>query len=178
MTMLYIPAKNEFVTDFNLIKKQLEDKGVALSRWEANCELSKMATQEEILQAYQHEIKPFMEKYGFQSCDVINVYPEMDNISALREKFLSEHTHSEDEVRFFVEGEGKFWFHLSSDEVLCLVCTAGDFLAVPTGVRHWFDLAPKYSVKAIRIFTSKDGWVAQYTSSGIDQKYNEMSFKS
>jgi 1,2-dihydroxy-3-keto-5-methylthiopentene dioxygenase len=55
-----------------------------------------------------------MQKHGFLSCDVINVYPEMENITALREKFLSEHTHSEDEVRFFVEGEGKFWFHLEN----------------------------------------------------------------
>ena len=100
----------------------------------------------------------------------------MENIHSLREKFLSEHTHSEDEVRFFVEGEGKFWFHLDSGEVLCLTCTAGDFLSVPSGIRHWFDLAPKYYVKAIRIFTSKEGWVAKYTDSGIDKSYNQLNF--
>lgn len=176
MTMLFMPTQNKFVTDFSFITTFLQERGVALTRWEANCELDEKATQEEILAAYTHEIKPFMDKHGFKSCDVINVYPEMDNIAALREKFLSEHTHSEDEVRFFVEGEGKFWFHLDSDEVICLVCTAGDFLAVPTGIRHWFDLAPNYSVKAIRIFTSKEGWVADYTQSGIDKKYNSIEF--
>lgn len=176
MTMLFIPTEHKFITEFNFIQKFLEDRGVALTRWEANCQLSEKATQEEVLKAYEHELKPFMQQRGFLSCDVINVYPEMDNILALREKFLSEHTHSEDEVRFFVEGEGKFWFHLDNDEVVCLVCTAGDFLSVPTGIRHWFDLAPKYAVKAIRIFTSKDGWVANYTKSGIDEKYNHEVF--
>jgi 1,2-dihydroxy-3-keto-5-methylthiopentene dioxygenase len=176
MTTLFLPAQNKTESNFEFIKQYLKDRGVALTRWEANCKLEKKATQEEILAAYSHEIKPFMHQHGFKSCDVISVYPEMDNIAALREKFLSEHTHSEDEVRFFVEGEGKFWFHLENDEVLCLLCTAGDFLSVPTGIRHWFDLAPKYFVKAIRIFTSKEGWVAQYTDSGVDVKYNNLNF--
>ncbi len=176
MTTLFIPAQNKTETDFAAIKTYLNDRGVALTRWKANCLLDTKASQDEILAAYTHEIQPFMNQYGFKSCDVINVYPELENISLLREKFLSEHTHSEDEVRFFVEGEGKFWFHLDTDEVLCLLCTAGDFLSVPAGVRHWFDLAPKYSVKAIRIFTNKEGWVAQYTQSGIDTQYNKINF--
>ena len=54
-----------------------------------------------------------------------------------------------------------------------LLCKKGDFLAVPAGFTHWFDLAPKYTVKAIRIFTSMEGWVANYTNSGIDEKYNK-----
>lgn len=176
MTTLFLPNENKTVKDFVFIKEYLAKRGIDLTRWEANCELSQKATQEEILAAYSHEIKPYMQKHGFLSCDVINVYPQMENITMLREKFLSEHIHTEDEVRFFVEGEGKFWFHLSNDEVLCLLCTAGDFLSVPTGIRHWFDLAPKYSVKAIRIFTSKEGWVAKYTESGVDKNYNKLEF--
>ena len=99
----------------------------------------------------------------------------MENLQALRAKFLNEHTHSEDEVRFFVEGEGQFWFHLEKgpkgEEVFQVICRAGDFLSVPAGYKHWFDLAPKYTVKAIRIFTSPDGWVANYTGSGVENGY-------
>ena len=101
------------------------------------------------------------------------MHPKTEHIEAIRQKFLKEHTHSEDEVRFFVDGEGKFWFNFDDGEVACLTCVKGDFLAVPKGYKHWFDLAPKYHVKAIRIFSNMEGWVANYTNSGVDEKYND-----
>ena len=39
----------------------------------------------------------------------------------MRRKFLEEHTHAEDEVRFFVEGCGLFVLHIGS-EVLSVLC--------------------------------------------------------
>ena len=42
---------------------------------------------------------------------------------------------------------------------------------VINGYKHWFDLAPKYHVKAIRVFMTKEGWVARYTDSGVEKKY-------
>lgn len=172
MARLLIPDQKIEISDFNEIKKILFQRGVLISQWSALIELSDDDGEEKILKAYEHELKPFMEAKGFQSADVINVHPKTENLMALRQKFLSEHTHSEDEVRFFVGGEGKFWFNFEDGVVACVICTIGDFLSVPAGYKHWFDLAPKYHVKAIRIFTSKDGWVANYTQSGIDKNYN------
>jgi 1,2-dihydroxy-3-keto-5-methylthiopentene dioxygenase len=112
-----------------------------------------------------------MKQHGFLSADVINVHPRTENLPAIRAKFLKEHTHSEDEVRFFVDGQGQFWFHFDDGEVAGVTCVKGDFLSVPKGYRHWFDLAPAYLVKAIRIFTNQEGWVAQYTGSEIAAEY-------
>lgn len=173
MTTLFLAGKNETITDLDLITKYLNNHGVEFSRWSASKELHDESTQDEILAAYEHELKPFMDKKGFKSADVINVHPKTENIEAIRQKFLKEHTHSEDEVRFFVDGEGKFWFNFSDKDVVCLTCVRGDFLSVPSGYKHWFDLAPKYHVKAIRIFSTMEGWVANYTESGIDEKYNK-----
>lgn len=172
MTTLTIPSKKIETNDFDFIQNQCKKYGVSLTRWQASCVLSNDATQEEILKAYEHELKPFMQSSGFVSADVINVHAETPNIEAIREKFLKEHTHSEDEVRFFVDGEGKFWFNFDDGEVMCLNCKKGDFLSVPAGYKHWFDLAPAYHVKAIRIFSNMEGWVANYTNSGVDEKYN------
>jgi 1,2-dihydroxy-3-keto-5-methylthiopentene dioxygenase len=173
MTTLTLPKKNLVINDFAEIQKFCNKYGIELTRWDAAFPLKDEDTQETILKAYEHELKPFMEKHGFQTADVINVHPKTENIEAIREKFLKEHIHTEDEVRFFVDGEGKFWFHFDDEEVACLTCVKGDFLAVPQGYKHWFDLAPKYHVKAIRIFTSKEGWVANYTNSGVDELYNK-----
>lgn len=113
-----------------------------------------------------------MKKHGYVNADVINVHKDTPNIEAIRAKFLNEHTHAEDEVRFFVDGEGQFFFHLSqSQEVFKLLCEKGDFISVPKGCTHWFDLAPKYHVKAIRVFQTPEGWVANYTQSGKEKKY-------
>lgn len=171
-TILEIPDQGLSIDSYEKIKLFLKTRGVDLRRWEANQPLPTDADQDSILKAYEHELRPFMEAHGFQSADVINVHKETPNVEQLREKFLSEHTHSEDEVRFFVEGEGKFWFHFDDATVVSLLCTKGDFLSVPAGQKHWFDLAPSYYIKAIRIFTGQEGWVAHYTNSGIDKNYN------
>jgi 1,2-dihydroxy-3-keto-5-methylthiopentene dioxygenase len=171
MTRLTLPQKNESTEAFPLIQDYLNQRGVLLIRWNAAFTLDENDNERTILDAYQHELGPFMEKNGFQSADVVNIHPKTENLMAIREKFLCEHTHSEDEIRFFVDGEGTFWFHFENDEVAAVKCVKGDFLSVPKGYRHWFDLGPNYFVKAIRIFTSKEGWVPEYTKSGVDGQY-------
>jgi len=172
MATLFNATKNITLTNFADIKAALESKGVMIAKWEAKAPLTSSSTQEEILKAYSHELKPFMDKNGFQTADVINVHPQTENLMAIREKFMKEHTHSEDEIRFFVDGSGKFWFNLDNGEIICVTCEKGDFMAVPKNYKHWFDLAPTYSVKAIRIFSNMEGWVPLYTNSGIDTSYN------
>lgn len=171
MTKLVLPDQTVTLDNFAAIQGYLAQRGVSLTRWTATCELTESDSAEKVLLAYDHELTPFMEKNGFQSADVVNIHPQTENLPAIREKFLQEHTHSEDEVRFFVDGEGTFWFHFESGEVAGLTCVRGDFLSVPRGIRHWFDVAPKYFVKAIRIFSNKEGWVPQYTGSGVDTRY-------
>lgn len=160
------------IHDPRLIREFMNERGIIFEQWSANCELSNESTQEEILLAFSHELKPYMKKNGYINADVINVHEGTPNIEAIRNKFLSEHTHSEDEVRFFVDGEGEFYFHLKEKaETFKLLCEKGDFISVPKGFHHWFDLAPKYFVKAIRIFQTHEGWVANYTHSGKEKQF-------
>lgn len=173
MASLYIAREEKIITDFKTIKNLLNCHGIMLEKWQATKPLSQDATQETILEAYAHELKPFMSQHGYVTADVINVHPQTENLMAIREKFMKEHTHSEDEIRFFVDGKGKFWFHLDNEDILCVTCEAGDFMSVPKNFRHWFDLAPDYFVKAIRIFSNQEGWTPNYTHSGIDASYNQ-----
>ena len=43
---------------------------------------------------------------GFRSVDVVSIAPDNPNREEMRRKFLDEHFHKEDEVRFFVAGSG------------------------------------------------------------------------
>lgn len=166
------PEKRE-LRDPKEIKSYMNERGIIFEQWQTSMHLNDSDSQETILRAYEHELGPYMRKHGYQSADVINVHKDTPNIEGIRAKFLSEHTHSEDEVRFFVDGEGQFFFHLQErKEVFKLLCEKGDFISVPKGYPHWFDLAPKYHVKAIRVFQTQAGWIANYTNSGTEKKYN------
>lgn len=176
MAILNLPDSGEVIEDFITIKTYLDARGIQLDQWQASTEFSADASQEEILAAYQHEIDPYMKEHGFVKADIIAVNSETPNIESIRQKFLPEHTHSEAEARYFIEGEGQFFFHLEdgdNEQVLLLHCFKGDFLSVPAGAKHWFDMAPAYNVKCIRIFSTEEGWVANYTGSEIDKKYNK-----
>lgn len=174
MSKLFLPETNYQTTNFKEIQSFLRKKGVSFERWDAEFPLKDSDDQETILKAYERDLKPFMEKQGYHSADVINVHPQTPNLKELRDKFIKEHVHSEDEIRFFVDGSGIFWFHFDDRTVASITCEKGDFLAVPQGFRHWFDLAPNYFVKAIRIFSNKEGWIAHYTDSGVDALYADL----
>jgi 1,2-dihydroxy-3-keto-5-methylthiopentene dioxygenase len=173
MAILTIPDQKKVVNDPLEIKQFLNARGVIYEQWEAAVAFADDADQDTIIGAYAHKLKPYMEANGYKTADVINVTPDHPQLEALRTKFLSEHIHTEDEVRFFVDGEGMFWFNLGGNEdVFCVTCQAGDLISVPANTKHWFDMGPKRFVKAIRVFIDQSGWVPHYTESGVDQQYN------
>lgn len=173
MAILSIPEQNITITDPSAIRKYFNERNLFFDQWECDVVFDDNATQEQILAAYAKDLNPFMENGGYQTADVINMTPEMDNYKAIRAKFLSEHTHSEDEIRFFVDGQGIFWFNLESEPVFNLLCERGDLISVPAGTKHWFDAgASRPFVKAIRIFIDMSGWVPHYTESKVDQQFS------
>ena len=175
MAIVNVPDRDEVIRGAVSIKKFLNERGIHFSRWEPSAPLSKEAGQEEVLAAYESHLQPFMTSGGYQTADVISIFPHTEGLPAIRQKFLREHTHSEDEVRFFIEGEGLFWFNLGGGEpVFSVLCQAGDFISVPAETKHWFDLGPQPMVRAIRVFIDPSGWVPHYTDSGIDEKYNPV----
>ena len=153
-------------TDRAEIARILGAEGILFERWEAGVPLNAEADQDAILAAYEADIARLKSAYGYTTVDVIRVGPATPNIPALREKFLNEHTHSEDEVRFFVEGGASFYLRLHG-KVYQAICTRGDLISVPAHTTHWFDMGPAPAFAAIRLFVNPEGWVANFTGSDI-----------
>lgn len=147
----------------------LEPIGVRFEQW-ASRPIAADADQAAVLAAFAPEVERLKAENGYQSVDVIRMVPDHPEKGALRTKFLSEHRHSEDEVRFFVEGEGLFTLR-SEDKVYAVLCTEGDLISVPAGTRHWFDMGPSPRFTAIRLFTNPDGWVANFTGDPIADRF-------
>ncbi len=152
------------------IREHLASRGIAFERWPARLELAADATEAEILAAYAPDIARVRATGRYPTVDAIRLGPDHPDRDALRRKFLSEHTHSEDEVRFFVEGRGLFCLHIG-EEVLQVLCERDDFLKVPAGTKHWFDMGSAPHFTAIRFFDNPDGWVAQFTGDPIAERF-------
>jgi 1,2-dihydroxy-3-keto-5-methylthiopentene dioxygenase len=148
------------------IVKALIPFDVRFERWEATAVLPPGAGQDAVLSAYARDVERLKKLGGYQSADVVRMHPEHPDREMMRQKFLSEHTHGDDEVRFFVEGSGAFYLR-NKEHVLQVVCEAGDLLSVPAHTRHWFDMGPRPHFAAIRLFTTPDGWVASFTGDKI-----------
>ena len=153
-----------------LIATELAERGIGFERWPAHTELPQGAGPDAVLAAYASEITRVQARGTYPTVDAIRMTPEHPDREALRQKFLAEHTHSEDEVRFFVEGRGLFCLHIN-DEVLQVLCEAGDWISVPAGTRHWFDMGSSPHFCAIRFFDNPEGWVAQFTGNAIAERY-------
>lgn len=152
------------------ISERLRDVGVRFQQWQASAPIVPGAPQDQVIAAYRADIDRLMADHGYQAVDVISLSADNPQKEALRQKFLNEHTHSEDEVRFFVAGSGLFTLHIG-DRVFEVKCEAGDLIGVPDNTRHWFDMGPEPHFVAIRLFTNPEGWVANFTDSDIAQKF-------
>ncbi len=164
------PRPAEIVRHYEDITARLWEIGVLFERWAADCVLAPEASQEHIIAAYRSSIDRLIDRYEFRSVDVISVGTDHPDKVALRDKFLSEHTHDEFEVRFFVEGRGLFYLHVE-DKVYVILCEQGDLISVPDKTRHWFDMGAHPHIKAIRLFTTPEGWVARYTGDTIAETF-------
>lgn len=157
-------------TEFADIQRELGAAGIRFERWAANRPLPVDAVEADILAAYRDSVDRLMGEKGFRSVDVIKMVPDHPKREELRNKFLSEHTHSEDEMRFFVEGQGLFNIHRQG-KVFAVRCEKGDLIGVPDGTPHWFDMGPRPHFIAIRLFTNTEGWVAHLTGNDIATRF-------
>ena len=156
--------------DKERIAEALAKINVRFAPWPAKPGLASGASDQEVLAAYADEIDDLKQAHGYQAVDVARVRPDHPDRAAIREKFLSEHRHAEDEVRVFVDGSALFYLR-DAGRVHLVICEAGDMISVPAGIRHWFDMGPAPRFTAIRLFTSPEGWVAAYTGDPIAEAY-------
>lgn len=165
-------AKTES-SDGARIAQLLGDHGVRFERWATPVDLEPGASQDAVIAAYREDIQRLMAEKGYQAVDVVSLHPSHPDKEVLRQKFLNEHRHAEDEVRFFVAGSGLFTLHIGS-EVYEVLCEQGDLIGVPDNTRHWFDMGPNPYFIAIRIFSNPEGWVAAFTGDEIAQRFPRL----
>jgi 1,2-dihydroxy-3-keto-5-methylthiopentene dioxygenase len=101
--------------------------------------------------------------HGYHSMDLVVLHPGTPGLDEALQRFDRPHTHADDEVRYILEGEGLFGFFNAEGQERVLRVVPGDYLRIPAGVEHRFTLTARRRIKALRLFSDMEGWVARYT---------------
>jgi len=171
MALVHIPAQNRSISDSVEVNEFLNPFGIRFEHWDVAERVAEDATDEEILAAYHAEIERLKEAGGFVTADIINVNPETPGLTEMLAKFDKEHMHTEDEVRFTVEGNGVFHIHPEKGPVFSITVGSGDLINVPKGTKHWFNLCGDKHIRCIRLFEDKAGWTPHYVEDAVHAEY-------
>ncbi|HEY9601621.1 MAG TPA: acireductone dioxygenase [Allocoleopsis sp.] len=159
------------------IERELAPLQIQLNRWpvgdnpEIHDLLAKEALtneeKEQVLQALDNYFEQLKASAGYQSRDLIVLHPDVPNLDALLSKFDACHYHTDDEVRYIVAGEGVFGFVRPDGTQVEVTVQPEEYINVPANTEHWFHLTPAKRIKAVRYFTTTEGWTPEYTATEI-----------
>lgn len=158
--------------DFTEIKNLLAEIAIHIDKWDSSM-LQADSSKEEIFNTFANQIEAIKVKHNFKSVDLMDIkkdFAKSENFQTMREKFLKEHTHSDDEVRYFISGSGSFTIH-KANKVFSILCEAGDFINIPANTPHWFDMGFEPDFKCLRFFSDESGWVPNYIDDSISHKF-------
>lgn len=183
MTLLTVWADDDPDTvltkteDAEEIAIELKQLGVRFDRWPV-VDLPAEPSTEEVLAAYRDNVDRVVETEGYVMVDARHMTPSDDpewtqKAAEARQTFLAEHTHDDDEDRFFARGAGVFYLHVNG-KVHAVLCEAGDLLSVPANTTHWFDMGTRPDYVSIRFFHDEEGWVGNFTGNRLAEQFADF----
>ena len=111
---------------------------------------------------YQPTLDALKSEAGYIEQDQVELLPDNPKLKEICAKFVDEHLHDDDEVRFVLEGAGIFDIRSSDDRWMRVEVEAGDLIVVPAGRYHRFFLTAANHIRCVRLFKDASGWVPRY----------------
>ncbi|HWR20410.1 MAG TPA: cupin domain-containing protein [Verrucomicrobiae bacterium] len=170
MTAIRVHPDNRRIEAPAEMVRFLDEEGLVYRNWDVsklrgglrdNYALTE-AEKAEILATFEGDLEKLKAEGGYVAADIVVLWEKTPDLEVLLDKFNREHHHTEDEVRFVVDGHGIFTIRGCSGRCFDVGVGPGDLIAVPAGTRHWFTLAEDRRIKCIRLFHDPAGWAAIY----------------
>lgn len=141
------------------VKSFLKERGIDYDHWKVpsnavnltDKEVLADVEKEELLKKLDDRFETLKEKEGYQSRDLIVLHPNIAGLNDMLAKFDRVHYHTDEEVRYIVDGSGVFGFVLKGEKFLVHV-VKNDFISVPRNTNHWFYLDDKKESKRFVTF--------------------------
>jgi 1,2-dihydroxy-3-keto-5-methylthiopentene dioxygenase len=111
---------------------------------------------------YRDPIDRLKADKGYVEQDQVALSPATPGLDEICAKFIDEHLHDEDEVRFVLEGAGIFDIRSRDDRWMRVTVEEGDLIVVPEKRHHRFMLTDAKTIRCVRLFKDRSGWVPHY----------------
>ena len=154
--------------DLSTLTAELADDGIFFSQVPLLTTLpNAQLGQDQLLKLYQSLVDDIKREYNYLYADVAQLCNEKDPFAvSMRAQYISEHIHTEDEARFFIDGRVLVYIHVN-EKIHILQCGPGDLVIIPKSVKHWMDIGPKPCFTSIRWYSTKEGLKNEFTGSCV-----------
>ncbi|MEP0872543.1 cupin domain-containing protein [Trichocoleus desertorum AS-A10] len=119
----------------------------------------------QILELCDRQLGSLKQETSYLWSDLLVFHPGSSQLHSIS-TYNRYHTHKAPEALYILSGEAIFSFIELDGQQVQLLVQPGDYVQIAAGVEHWFSPTASLEFKAVRYFTTVDGWVPQYTELG------------
>lgn len=130
--------------------------------------------RQQILDLHNSQFECLRAEGDYSWSDLLTLHPGSPNLYSLMTTYSRYHTHSAPEALYILAGEAIFGFTQPGGTQLQLLVQPQDYIRIPADTEHWFSLSAALQVKAVRYFTTIEGWLPQYTGTVMGNFFGKL----